>query len=273
MQFSIQPSLSPRPKPTPARIVSSIPKRSTLVLVWVWAKTIYNPIFHIIHERYIRGCILNRYMPSPLPWFVSFCCSAIPTSLYILNVFYTCSPHFCSCILTPHKVHNFEFKVQTCCLCMRTNKLCLRWSHTYWVGGFKRLVRLRGCQKAMGLCTAQCKIFVAAYLIAFTPQTTQFWLQSSVALRMCTYEENDVAHEAIVIEWAVSSVSWDLEVVKKRWGRALLSVKILSWRFFTTLGVFLARKTLKDELQVVIKAYLLPVFEISRRFCPLYPYI
>ena len=39
-------------------------------------------------------------------------------------------------------------------------------------------------------------IFIAAYLIAFT-----------VALRMRTYEENGVAHEAIVIEWAVSSAS------------------------------------------------------------------
>ena len=37
----------------------------------------------------------------------TFCCSAIPTYPYILNVFYTCLPDFCSSILdsTPHTVH------------------------------------------------------------------------------------------------------------------------------------------------------------------------
>ena len=49
----------------------------------------------------------------------------------------------------------------------------------------------------------------AAYLIAFTPHTVHNFLSSKfkVALRMRTCEENGVAHEAIVIEWAVSSAS------------------------------------------------------------------
>ena len=57
----------------------------------------------------------------------------------------------------------------------------------------------------------------------------------SCSLRMHTNEENGVADEAIVIEWVVSSASWDFKVVKKRWGCALLSVKCccfvqtLSW--------------------------------------------
>ena len=51
-------------------------------------------------------------------------------------------------------------------------------------------------------------IFIAAYLIAFTPHTvTILSSKFKVALRMRTYEENGVAHEAIVIEWAVSSAS------------------------------------------------------------------
>ena len=44
-------------------------------------------------------------------------------------------------------------------------------------------------------------------------------------MRMRTNEENGVADEAIVIEWAVSSASCDFEVMKKRWDRALHSVK------------------------------------------------
>ena len=49
-------------------------------------------------------------------------------------------------------------------------------------------------------------IFIAAYLIAFTPHTVHNF-EFKVALRMRTYEENGVAHEAIVIEWAASSAS------------------------------------------------------------------
>ena len=52
-------------------------------------------------------------------------------------------------------------------------------------------------------------IFIAAYLMAFTLHTVhnfEFKVQSC-SIRMCTYEENGVAHEAIVIEWAVSSAS------------------------------------------------------------------
>ena len=52
-------------------------------------------------------------------------------------------------------------------------------------------------------------VYVAAYLIAFTPHTVrnfEFKVQSC-SLRMHTNEESGVAVEAIVIEWAVSSAS------------------------------------------------------------------
>ena len=73
--------------------------------------------------------------------FLTFCCSAIPTSPYIFNAFYTCYIAAYLIAFTPYTVHNFEFKVQSC------------------------------------------------------------------SLRMCTNEENDIADEAIVIEWAVSNAS------------------------------------------------------------------
>ena len=50
-------------------------------------------------------------------------------------------------------------------------------------------------------------IFIAAYLIAFTPHIVhnyEFKVQSC-SLRMRTNEENGVADEVIVTEWAVSS--------------------------------------------------------------------
>ena len=51
-------------------------------------------------------------------------------------------------------------------------------------------------------------VFIAAYLIAFTSHTVhnfEFKVQSCST--HAQYEENGVAHEAIVIEWAVSSAS------------------------------------------------------------------
>ena len=48
-------------------------------------------------------------------------------------------------------------------------------------------------------------ISVAAYLIAFALHTVHNF--EFKVLRMRTYKENGVAHEAIVIEWAVSSAS------------------------------------------------------------------
>jgi len=43
---------------------------------------------HIMEKDPCRGCILNCFMWSYLPCFCTFCSSAIPTSCYILNVFY-----------------------------------------------------------------------------------------------------------------------------------------------------------------------------------------
>ena len=55
---------------------------------------------------------------------------------------------------------------------------------------------------------------------------------------------------------------------------------VLSRRFFATLGVLLAMKTLEDDWYVVIKAYKCTVSEIWRDFfvlayiaCTSYPYI
>ena len=42
--------------------------------------------------------------------FHTFCCSVIPTSPYIFNVFYTCLPHFYSSILDNiHSAHSTQF--------------------------------------------------------------------------------------------------------------------------------------------------------------------
>ena len=53
--------------------------------------SVHNSTLHIFNvERYVGwGCILNCYMLSSLPCFYAFCCSAIPTSCYIFNVFYS----------------------------------------------------------------------------------------------------------------------------------------------------------------------------------------
>ena len=49
------------------------------------------------HQRYVGwSCVLNCFMLSSLPCFYAFCWSAIPTSSYIFNVFYSCSCHFFS---------------------------------------------------------------------------------------------------------------------------------------------------------------------------------
>ena len=93
-------------------------------------------------------------MPSPLPCFISSC-----VSLNLPYAFILCLPHFRFCILHSEHSTQFEFKVPSYSLHMRTNK------------------------------------------------------------------ENGVADEAIVNEWVVSIAPGDFEVVKKRWGRALLSVK------------------------------------------------
>ena len=62
---------------------------------------------------------------------------------------------------TPHTVHNFELKLQSCSTHVHIwRNWCCTWGHSYWVGGFKHLVRLRSCQKAMGSCTAQCKMLL-----------------------------------------------------------------------------------------------------------------
>ena len=54
---------------------------------------------------------------------------------------------------TPHTVHNFESKGQSCSVGMK--KWHRRWSHSHWVGGCKCLMIL---QKAMGSCTAQLRL-------------------------------------------------------------------------------------------------------------------
>ena len=76
--------------------------------------------------------------------------------------FYTCLPHLRSSILDSiHSAHSTQFWVQSSKLLSthanKWRKWRHRWSHSYWVGGFKRLVRLRSRQKTMGSCTAQCK--------------------------------------------------------------------------------------------------------------------
>jgi len=74
---------------------------SALVLSGTWLPqfpdtSVYNPTLHIFpHQRYVRwSCVLNCFMLSSLPCFYAFCWSAIHTSCYIFNVFYSCSCHF-----------------------------------------------------------------------------------------------------------------------------------------------------------------------------------
>ena len=67
-------------------------------------------------------------------------------------------------------------------------------------------------------------IFVSAYFTLNTVHHFEFKVPS-YSLHMRTNKENGVADEAIVNEWVVSIAPGDFEVVKKRWGRALLSVK------------------------------------------------
>ena len=73
---------------------------------------VYNPILHTF-PRYAGGCILN-------------CLCHLFCYPYISNVFCTCLPHtFVAAYLitfTPHTVHNFEFKGQSCSRRMRTNE-------------------------------------------------------------------------------------------------------------------------------------------------------
>ena len=45
--------------------------------------------------RTVRSCVLNCFMLSSVPCFYAFCWSAIPTSCYIFDIFYSCSCSFC----------------------------------------------------------------------------------------------------------------------------------------------------------------------------------
>ena len=79
--------------------------------------------FPLMRKICKMGRILNCFMPSPLPCFFTFCCSAIPISRYILLFFTLVYLIFVAAYLitfTPHTLHNFEFK--SCSMCMRTNE-------------------------------------------------------------------------------------------------------------------------------------------------------
>ena len=88
------------------------------------------------------------------------------------------------------------------------------------MGGFKRLVRLRSSQKAMGSCAAQCKM-----------------------LLFCA---NTVVRESVKFELA--RLKKEERRRRRRRRKPILVVwrlfgSVLSQRLFTTLGVFWARKT------------------------------
>jgi len=54
--------------------------------------SVHNSTLHIFNvERYVGwGCILNCFMLQSQPCFYALCWSAIPTSCFIFNVFYSC---------------------------------------------------------------------------------------------------------------------------------------------------------------------------------------
>ena len=114
--------------------------------------------------------------------------------------------------------------------------------------------RLGGCEKAMGWCTARCKMLL---------------------FRAIT----------IMRDWGDVELARLKEEEKERRKKNNLPVLrvpgvVLSRRFFAARGVLLVMKTLEDERYVVIKVYKCTVSEIWRDFfvlayiaCTSYPYI
>ena len=164
-------------------------------------KNVKTPTLHIFpHQRYVGGsCALNCFMLSSLPCFYAFCWSAIPTSCYSFNVFYSCSCHFFAwtevCHLlqsskspltgflmqywlknhwlssnTPHTDsisnsailrNNYILLLSDLCACIHVEKKWRRkGSQSSSLSGSNCLVWLQTCEKVMGWCTAQWKMLL-----------------------------------------------------------------------------------------------------------------
>ena len=157
-------------------------------------------------------------MLSSLPCYYAFCWFAIPTSCYILNVFYSCSCHFFSS----------RFMLE------------LKFAIYY---------------KAASLPSQASYAVLAEESQAFfkhSPHTNS--ISNSAILRnnyisllsdlcVCVHvKKKCVAKEAIVLQWAVRITSCDFKPGKKRWAGALLSEKWCcfvqkpSWKTHTNLN-------------------------------------
>ena len=147
-------------------------------------------------------------MLSSLPCFYAFCWSAIPTSCYIFNVFYSCSCHFLlaadACLswslssiteqhVSPHRLH-----MQYC----SEEKWRRKGSHSFSVSGSNRLMWLQTWKKAMGWCTAQWKmlLFCAKTIV----KVTQIWTSPSEE-----EEEEEERKKNILAIWWLSG-TWTL---------------------------------------------------------------
>ena len=161
-------------------------------------------------------------MLSSLPCFFAFWRSAIHTSSYIFNVFYSCSCHFLlaadACLswslpsITEQQVspHRLPYEV----LAEESQAFFKHSPHTNTISNSAIL-----CNNYISLLSYR-------------------WF-----VRVRTREEtNGVVKEAIVLQWAVRIASCDFKLGKKRWAGALLSEKCCcfvrkpSWRSHANLN-------------------------------------
>ena len=141
-------------------------------------------------------------MLSSLPCFYAFCWSAIPTSCYIFNVFYSCS-----------------------CPIFLNADACLSWNFAIYY----RAASLPS-QASYAVLAEESQAFFKC-----SPHTNS--ISNSAILRSnyisllsdlcaCVHvKKNGVVKEAIVLQWAVRIASRNFKPGKKRWASALLSEK------------------------------------------------
>ena len=143
-------------------------------------------------------------MLSSLPCFYAFCWSAIPTSCYILNVFYSCSCHFFLAVdgclswslpsITEQQVSPHRLPMQYWLKNHRLSSNSPMAQHTDSISNLA-ILRNNFISLLSDLCT-------------------------------CVHvKKNGVVKEAIVLRWAVRITSCDIKLGKKQWAGALLSEK------------------------------------------------
>ena len=118
----------------------------------------------------------------------------------------------------------------------KRRKWCHKWSHSCSVTSSNCFVRLQGCEKEMGWCTAQCKILLF-YVRTIVKESSKFELA-------CLKKK--IKERCLAIRQ--------------------LSVSVLLRCFFAPLGILSVMKTVEVEWYMV--AYKFTFFEIFERlFC------